>query len=85
MTTQFDRIVTAVLRAVRTSGLLEANTLSAVVSVVNSDGTVDVTRNDSTYPRVRRLSGYSSPSVGQRVIIQKTSAGWVCLGSYLTS
>lgn len=85
MTTQLDRIITAVIRAVRTSGLLEENTLSGTVAVVNTDGTVDVTRNDSTYPRVRRLSGYASPSVGQRVVIQKTAAGWVCLGAYLTS
>ncbi|AKY02167.1 hypothetical protein PBI_NESBITT_19 [Streptomyces phage Nesbitt] len=85
MATSIDRLISAVIRAVRTSGVLEENTLSGTVSVVNTDGTVDVTRNGSTYPRVRRLSGYTAPAVGHTVTIHKTSAGWVCLGAYLTS
>jgi hypothetical protein len=54
------------------------------VSVVNSNGTVDVTRAGSTYPNVRLLTGYV-PFVGDVVQILKSRGGWVCLGRQETS
>lgn len=80
-----DRFMSAILAAVRASGLVESMTRQGVVTAVGSDGTVTVTRNDSTYPKVRRLSGYTSPAVNDRVMIQKTASGWICLGKLMTS
>jgi hypothetical protein len=78
--TSLDKLINAVIRTIRSSGILEENSRSATVSAVNADGTLSVTRGDSVYPRVRRLSGYLAPSVGDAVAIHKTVGGWVCLG-----
>jgi hypothetical protein len=85
MATNLDKLIGAIIRTIRSSGVLEENTRSGTVSAVSSDGTVTVTRGDSVYPRVRRLSGYAAPKVGDQVMIQKTSAGWICLGAWLTA
>lgn len=85
MATQLDKLITAVIRAIRSSGVLEENSRSATVASVNADGTLQVTRGDSTYPRVRRMSGHLAPSVGDQVTIHKTAGGWVCLGKLESS
>lgn len=75
-----DSIIAAVLDAVQKSGILTSNTLMATVTVVNSNGTVQVERAGDTYPKVRRLASYSAPAVGDVVEIMKTNGGWICLG-----
>lgn len=79
-----DRVIGAAVDSVKKSGVLEAGALMAIVSMVNSDGTVTVTRGDDTYPKVRRLSGYTGPAVGDVVEILRTSGGWVAIGRFLT-
>jgi len=85
VTTSADRLVSAVLRKVKQSGLLESGVLKATVSAVNPGGTVTVTRGADTYPKVRLLSGYSTPKVGDAVQIMRTVGGWVCVGKVRTS
>jgi hypothetical protein len=57
----------------------------ATVSVVNSGGTVDVTRAGDTIPSVRILASYLIPTVGDMVEIIKTAGGWVCIGVLATT
>jgi len=53
----------------------------ATVAAVGT-GTVDVTVATGTIPKVRRLAAYSSPTVGDTVLIMTTLAGdWIALGS----
>ncbi|MCR8576460.1 hypothetical protein [Streptomyces sp. Isolate_219] len=80
-----DRVIGAAVDSVKKSGVLEAGALMATVSVVNSDGTVTVTRGDDTYPKVRLLSGYRDPAAGDTVQILKTTGGWVCVGELRTT
>ncbi|MFF7408696.1 hypothetical protein [Streptomyces lydicus] len=80
-----DTLINATLDAVRKSGMLEAGALMATVSAVNSDGTATVTRGTDTYPKVRLLTGYNVPTVGDRVEILKTSGGWVCVGALVAA
>jgi hypothetical protein len=75
-----DKLLGAAVQSVKTSGLLESMARMGVVSAVNSDGTVDVSRAEDTFPSVRLLSGYLSPSVGDTVQMLKTMGGWVCVG-----
>lgn len=79
-----DIVLGAAVRRVKDSGVLEGQALMATVSTVNGDGTVDVARGDSAFPRVRCLSGYPSPAVGDTVEILRTAGGWVCLGVLVT-
>lgn len=80
-----ESLLNASVDAVKKSGALESNALMATVSVVNSGGTVDVTRAGDTFPTVRRLVSYASPAVGDSVLILRTAGGWVCLGKLATS
>lgn len=80
-----DVINASAIDAVKRSGVLEAGALMATVSTRNADGTITVTRGTDTYPNVRLLAGDPAPSVGDLVEILKTSGGWVCLGSLLTT
>jgi hypothetical protein len=80
-----DKLLGASVDAVKRSGALEGNALMATVSVVNSGGTVDVTRAGDTYPNVRLLSGYLVPNVGDSVELLRSAGGWVCIGKVMTS
>jgi hypothetical protein len=71
--------------AVKRSGAIEGNAIMATVSVVNTGGTVDVTRAGDTIPSVRILSGYMVPSVGDSVELLRSAGGWVCIGKLMTS
>ncbi|MFE9335280.1 hypothetical protein [Streptomyces sp. NPDC007063] len=75
-----DAIISAVVSRIKAEGLLEQSVFMGTVSAVTSGGTVTVTRAGDTYPRVRRLASYTSPSVGDRVEIMRTAGGWICLG-----
>lgn len=79
MTTAADRLVNAVIRKVQESGVLWSGVQMATVSAVGTDGTITVTRDSDTFPRVRLLGSYA-PLVGDRVEIMRTLGGWVCLG-----
>lgn len=80
-----DRLVNAVLKKVKDSGLLYSGTFMATVSAVGSNGTLTVTRGADTFPDVRLLSGYAHPMVGDTVEIMRTASGWVCLGVLQTA
>lgn len=80
-----DGLLNASVDAVKRSGVLESNAFMATVSVVNSDGTVDVTRAGDTYPSVRVLSSYQAPAVGHSVELLRSAGGWVCIGSLRTT
>ncbi|WP_458085805.1 H-type lectin domain-containing protein [Streptomyces malaysiensis] len=83
--TFLDKIIAGVTDSIRKSGMLESTTLMATVSAVGADGTITATRGDDTFPKVRILSGYWSPAVGDTVEISKTVGGWVCLGKLQTT
>ncbi|MFJ9961083.1 gp53-like domain-containing protein [Streptomyces avermitilis] len=85
MTTNADRLVTAILAKVRQSGLLESGLLRATVSAVNSGGTLTATRGSDTYPKVRLVGVLNRPAVGDTVQIMRTLGGWVCVGRVETS
>lgn len=78
-----DTIIMASVDGVKKSGVVESGALMATVSVVGADGTVTAIRGSDSYPKVRILSGYPNPAVGDSVEILRTSGGWVCLGSLL--
>ena len=80
-----DTVVSTVLGSVRKSGLLESFLVSGQVSTIGTDGTVTVTRGSDTYPKVRVLSGYLSPSVGDTVSILRGVSGWICPGRWRTN
>ncbi|MGP3940504.1 hypothetical protein [Streptomyces sp. 6N106] len=80
-----DVVLDASVAKVADSGIIEGTCRMAVVSVVNSGGTIDVTRGDSTFPKVRILSGYLKPAVGDTVEILATAGGWVCVGRVMAS
>jgi hypothetical protein len=80
-----DKLLNASVDAVKKSGALETNALMATVSVVNTNGTVDVTRAGDTFPSVRVLSGYMVPTVGDSVELLRSAGGWVCVGKLMTS
>lgn len=80
-----DTLMTAVAASVADSGLLDSRARVATVSAVATDGTITVAVADGTIPRVRLLSGYASPTVGDLVVILSTVAGWVCLGATQTT
>lgn len=77
-----DAILGASVDAVKRSGAIEGGALMATVSVVNTDGTVDVTRAGDVYPSVRVLSGYPAPLVGDAIEMLRSVGGWVCLGAF---
>lgn len=79
-----DSILNASVASVKRSGIVEASSLMATVSAVNSNGTVDVTRAADAYPSVRLLGTYR-PAVGDTVQILKAAGGWVCLGPFQTT
>jgi hypothetical protein len=79
-----DNLLSASVDAVKRSGALENNALMATVSVINSDGTVDCTRTGDTYPSVRLLSSYLTPTVGDSVELLRTAGGWICVGALRT-
>ncbi|WP_158756586.1 H-type lectin domain-containing protein [Streptomyces sp. NRRL S-475] len=54
------------------------------VSAVNSNGTIDVTRNGDTFASVRVLSGYLKPAVNDTVLMIKGRGGWFCVGKFRT-
>lgn len=80
-----DVVLNAAVDAVRQSGALEGNALLATVGSVAADGTVSVTRGPDTIPKVRILSGYPAPAVGDLVHLLRGAGGWVCLGALATS
>jgi hypothetical protein len=80
-----DKLLGAAVQSVKTSGLLESMARMGVVSAVNSDGTIDVSRAGDVFPSVRLLTGYASPTVGDSVQMVKTMGGWVCVGAYQAS
>lgn len=80
-----DILLNASVDAMKRSGAIENNMLMATVSVVNAGGTLDVTRVGDTIPSVRRLTSYTSPVVGDLVLIQRATGGWICLGKLATS
>ena len=80
-----DTVVSTVLDSVRKSGLLESFLVSGQVSSIGTDGTVTVTRGSDTYPKVRVLSGYLSPTVGDTVSILRGVSGWICPGRWRTT
>ena len=80
-----DSILGASVDAVKRSGAIENSALMATVSVVNSGGTVDVTRAGDTFPSCRRAASYTSPAVGDLVLILRAAGGWVCLCKLATS
>ncbi|NED36686.1 hypothetical protein [Streptomyces sp. SID8499] len=77
--TPADRLVNAVIKKVKDSGLLWSGVLMGTVSAVGTNGTITVTRGTDTYPSVRLLASVA-PSVGDSVEIMRTLGGWVCLG-----
>lgn len=77
--TPADRLVNAVIKKVKDSGLLWSGVLMGTVSAVGADGTITVARGADTYPSVRLLASVA-PSVGAYVEIMRTLGGWVCLG-----
>ncbi|WP_353961839.1 H-type lectin domain-containing protein [Streptomyces sp. NBC_01500] len=79
-----DALLNASIDAVKKSGALENNAFMATVSVVNSNGTVDVIRAGDTFPSVRVLSGYLNPAVGDSVELLRSAGGWVCVGQIMT-
>ncbi|MFE1763099.1 hypothetical protein ACFW81_02585 [Streptomyces angustmyceticus] len=79
-----DSLLGASVDAVKRSGAIENSALMATVAMVNTDGTVDVSRAGDTYPSVRLLTGYLMPTVGDSVEIIKTAGGWVCVGRLQT-
>lgn len=85
MSAPVDRLLDAVLKRVKDSGLLWSGTVMGTVSAVGTDGTVTVTRGSDTYPKVRLLSGYTSPAVSDTVEIMRTLGGWVCMGAIQTT
>jgi hypothetical protein len=85
MSAYLDRIITAVIDNIKKSGLLAQGTLSGTVSAVGADGTVTVTRNADTYPKVRLVGALTRPVVGSQVLIHRTIGGWVLLGRAQTS
>ncbi|MGW6920855.1 hypothetical protein ACWGA9_06160 [Streptomyces sp. NPDC054950] len=80
-----DAVLGASVDAVKRSGALENGALMATVSVLNADGTADLTRAGDTYPNVRLLSGYLNPSVGDNVEMLRSAGGWVCVGALRTN
>ena len=84
MTTAADRLMNAVIKKVKDSGLLWSGVLMGTVSSVATDGTATITRDSNTYPDVRLLDGYA-PSVGDTVEFMRTLGGWICLGPLRTS
>lgn len=80
-----DVLLGAAVDAVKKAQVVENAALMATVSVVRTDGTVDLTRAGDTYLRVRVLSGYMSPTVGDSVEMLRAAGGWVCLGALMTS
>ncbi|MFF4952278.1 hypothetical protein [Streptomyces chattanoogensis] len=84
MATAADRLLDAVIKKVKDSGLLYSGILMGTVSAVGSDGTITVIRGTDTYPSVRLLSGYTSPAVNDTVEIMRTLGGWICLGALQT-
>lgn len=80
-----DAILHASVDTVKRSGIIENSALMGTVSVVNANGTVDVTRASDTYPSVRTLVSYQNPAVGDLVEMVKTAGGWVCVGVLATA
>jgi hypothetical protein len=80
-----DKLLGAAVQSVKTSGLLESMARMGVVSAVNSDGTVDVSRSGDAFPSVRLLNEAEPPVVGDTVQMLKTMGGWVCVGKLATS
>ena len=83
--TPADRLVNAVIKKVKDSGLLWSGVLMGTVSAVGADGTITVTRGTDTYPSVRVLRGAGALTVGDTVQIMRTLGGWVALGGFSTS
>ena len=53
----------------------------ATVTAVNSGGTVDA----DGIPAIRRIAFYTSPTVGQVIVISQSSSGnWIALGPLAT-
>ncbi|MET9425644.1 hypothetical protein ABZY06_33910 [Streptomyces sp. NPDC006540] len=82
--TYLDTIIRAVEDRILRSGVTEQSTMTGAVSAVATDGTITVTRDSNTYPKVRILAGYV-PRVGHAVQIHKAAGGWVCLGATVTT
>jgi len=80
-----DAVLTASVDAVKRSGALENNALMATVTVINSDGTLDCTRAGDTFPKVRILTGYLNPAVGDSVELLRSAGGWCCIGALRTN
>lgn len=79
-----DVILNASVDSVKRSGLMESGAMMGTVTAVADDGTVGVERAGDTYPRVRVLSGYERPTVGDRVELLRSAGGWVAVGKVMT-
>lgn len=76
----------AVTRAVRAQAAKSTDWQSVTVSVVNSDGTCDVTTADgSTIPKVRRARAYVAPAVGDLAVMHRSENGNRYLAGTLTT
>lgn len=64
MSAYLDRIIAVVIDNIKKSGLLAQGTLSGTVSAVGTDGTVTVTRNADTYPKVQPAGVLHKPCRG---------------------
>ncbi|WP_405560678.1 hypothetical protein [Streptomyces sp. NBC_01180] len=80
MAKALDTIIGTVLDSMRKARLVESGTLSGTVSAVAADGTITVTRNSDTFPRVRLIGSMNRPAVGDTVMITTSLGGWVCIG-----
>lgn len=80
-----DTLLDAAVERVESSGALETIARMGVVSAVAGDGTITVTVADSTLPRVRVLTHYAFPAVGDTVELLRTAGGWVCVGRLATA
>lgn len=80
-----DVLNDSAVEAVKKSGLAVETARMATVTTLGSGGTIDVQAGADAFQRVRILSGYLSPKVGDVVEIMNTAGGWVCIGKVMGS
>lgn len=80
-----DILNASAVDAVKKSGLAVETARMATVTALNTDGTLNAQAGPDSFPRVRMLSAYLNPAVGDVVEIMNTSGGWVCLGKLAAS
>lgn len=80
-----DVLNDSAVEAVKKSGLAVETARMATVTALGTAGTINVQAGADTFERVRILSGYLSPTVGDVVEIMNTAGGWVCIGKIMGS